>query len=232
MAVYLLEKKLTFPPVQFAEPDGLLAVGGDLRPERVLLAYKNGIFPWYGKEDPILWWSPDPRLVLFPSELHFSKSMRPLFNQRKYTITVDTQFDAVIEACGSISRDGQNGTWLVPAMLEAYKHLHQLGFAHSVEVWEGGNLVGGLYGVSLGRVFFGESMFSKAPNASKMGFIHFVQALQQLGFELVDCQVYTSHLASLGAREIPRREFIGHLRKYAQEPHLKGPWTGIREFGF
>lgn len=212
MPVFLLEEELLFPPVQLANEDGLLAVGGDLSVERLLLAYRSGIFPWYN-EDPILWWSPDPRCVLFPVELRIQKSMRPYLNQPKYEYQFNTAFRRVIESCGKVERRGQPGTWIQPELIEAYTRLHERGFAISAEAWEQGELVGGLYGVRLGPFFFGESMFSAKPNASKFAFIKLVQQLAADGIELIDCQVYTEHLESLGARLIPRAEFIQLLNQ-------------------
>ncbi|MCB9230478.1 MAG: leucyl/phenylalanyl-tRNA--protein transferase [Bacteroidia bacterium] len=225
MPVFLLNDSLEFPQVYLSEPDGLLAVGGDLSPNRLLLAYQMGIFPWFSQEDPILWWSPDPRMVMFPGELKVSKSMRPLFNQQKFRVSFDQNFAAVIKACKQKYRPGQSGTWITEEMVDAYLELHRLGFAHSVEVWQGETLVGGLYGVSLGRFFFGESMFSNQPNASKTGFITLVNSLVALEFELIDCQVYTKHLDSLGARLIPRKQFIEILRKGISAPTLQGNWS-------
>ena len=192
MPVYWLrENELNFPHPQQASSDGLLAVGGDLSVKRLLLAYSWGIFPWYTHGDPILWWHPDPRFVLFPDQLRISKSMRPYFNQQKYRATYDQAFGEVIRACGTVDRRGQESTWITEDMIEAYEELHAAGFAHSVEVWKDDELVGGLYGVAIGRVFFGESMFAKASNASKFGFITLVQDLTKWGFQLIDCQQET-----------------------------------------
>lgn len=214
MPVYSLPKEPVFPPVSHAEDDGLLAVGGDLSPERLLAAYSQGIFPWYTQgESPILWWSPDPRMVLFPPELVVSKSMRQLLRRKAFAVTFDTAFDLVIGSCSQVPRPGQDGTWLGSDMQLAYRDMHALGHAHSVEVWQEGRLVGGLYGIAMGSVFCGESMFSHASNASKYGFITLVQALAARGFTLIDCQVHTEHLASLGAREIPRPEFLQRLSR-------------------
>jgi len=212
MPVFQLEEDLLFPPVELANEDGLLAVGGDLSVERLLLAYRSGIFPWYD-EGPILWWSPDPRFVLFPGELRIHKSMRPYLNQPKYEFRFNTVFRQVIESCGKVQRRDQPGTWIQPELIEAYTRLHELGFAISAEAWEQGELVGGLYGIKLGPFFFGESMFSVKPNASKFAFIKLVQQLATEGVELIDCQVYTEHLESLGARMIPRAEFIELLNR-------------------
>ncbi len=203
-----------FPPVENANSQGLLAYGGDLSPERLKAAYKAGIFPWYSKDEPILWWSPDPRMVLFPHELKISKSMQKLFKKQEFEVSYNQAFDAVIENCATIKREGQEETWITPEMLTAYKELHKTGLAQSIEVWNNNNLVGGLYGIYLKekQVFCGESMFTKVSNASKYGFISLVQKLEKEGVQLIDCQIYTPHLASLGAREIPRKEFIHYLR--------------------
>lgn len=225
MPVYWLrEDELRFPHPNEANPDGLLAVGGDLSPERLLLAYSWGIFPWYSDEDPILWWNPDPRFVLFPDDLKVSKSMRPYFNQQKYRVTYDTAFSAVIKACSAIPRQGQVSTWITSEMIEAYELLHELGHAHSVEVWEEETLVGGLYGIGMGKVFFGESMFAKATNASKFGFISLIRELKALGYQLIDCQQETRHLASMGAKTMKRREFLEWLRKNREVPLVPRSW--------
>ena len=214
MPVYLLpEQKDLFPPPQESEPDGLIAYGGDLSPERLLNAYSLGFFPWYGEGQPIMWWHPPERFVLFPERLHVSKSMRPYFNQNKFRVSYNQSFKLVIEACAEVSRKGQDGTWITEEMMKAYTHLHDLGFAHSVEVWQEGALVGGLYGLVIGKVFFGESMFSKVSNASKFGFISLVRKLQEQDFLMIDCQQETKHLASLGAELISKGDFISHLEK-------------------
>ncbi len=202
--VFQLDKRLIFPDPELAEPDGLLAIGGDLSSERLILAYKNGIFPWYSYNEPILWYSPHERFVLFPQELKVSKSMRQILNANKFEVTFDQDFAAVIKACATVPRDGQSGTWITPEMESAYLKLHQQGKAHSVEVWHNGMLAGGLYGVKLARVFCGESMFSKVSNASKVAF---VTLCQQKNYELIDCQMHTQHLESLGAKMISRAEF-------------------------
>jgi leucyl/phenylalanyl-tRNA--protein transferase len=228
MPLFLLsDEELSFPPASLAPPEGLLALGGDLSPERLLLAYRHGIFPWYNEDEPILWWSPDPRFVLFPSELKVSKSMRPYFNQGKFTVTYDRCFEEVMHSCGEINRKGQDGTWISPDMIEAYTRLHSQGFAHSVEVWQQGTLVGGLYGIALGKVFFGESMFAHVSNASKFGFISLVRQLESNGFQLIDCQQQTQHLGSLGARPIQRREFLHLLTRLIGEyPDSAESWQG------
>ncbi len=207
MALFALDKELLFPPVHLAEPDGLLAVGGDLSTERLLLAYRNGIFPWYEGEH-ILWWCPDPRFILVPSKLKVSKSMRQLMKKNIFRFTTNTAFEEVINNCKSISRRGQDGTWITNEIKEAYIRLHREGYAHSAEAWLGDELVGGLYGVRLGKVFFGESMFSKVSNASKFAFISYIEQLTKEGVQLIDCQVYTEHLESLGARMMSRTTFI------------------------
>lgn len=207
MPIFALNKELIFPPVHLAQPDGLLAVGGDLSTQRLLLAYRNGIFPWYEGEY-ILWWCPDPRFVLFPSELIVSKSMKQLFNKKQFNFTINKAFNEVIGNCKTISRREQESTWITNEVKDAFIHLHQLGFAHSAEVWLNDELVGGLYGVRLGNIFFGESMFSKQSNASKYAFIKYVEYLGGENVVMIDCQIYTGHLESLGARMISRKEFI------------------------
>ena len=224
MPIYALSEALVFPPPERAHPDGILAVGGDLRPERLLLAYQSGIFPWFSPGDPIIWWSPNPRFVLYPTELKVHRSMRPILNQGRFRITYDQDFAGVIAQCRQAPRPGQAGTWITPEMQQAYLRLHNLGYAHSVEVWQDDALVGGLYGVALGHCYFGESMFAHVSNASKAGFITLVQALTAQGFRLIDCQVYTSHLESLGAREIPRRQFLRELTQALEAPTLRGDW--------
>lgn len=202
---------------------GLLAVGGDLSSERLLAAYREGIFPWYSEGEPLLWWSPDPRFVLFPKELRVSRSMRQFLKKQPFRITFDHAFRSVIAACGK-PRPGQDGTWITQAMQEAYIALHELGYAHSVEVWQEGSLVGGLYGISIGRAFFGESMFSTSANASKAALITLVSGRPDLDFNLIDCQVETPHLGSLGARPIPRREFIALLKESLRNETYRGNW--------
>ncbi len=211
--MFILSQKLEFPPVETADEEGLLAIGGDLSAERLLLAYKSGIFPWYNEDEPICWWCPDPRFVLFPKELKVSKSMQTVLNNGTFRFTVNKAFDKVIANCKSITRKGQDGTWIHPEVIAAYTKLHQLGFATSAEAWKDGELAGGLYGVLLGKVFFGESMFSKQSNASKFAFINFVRHLQKQGIVLIDCQIYTSHLESLGAKMIDRKLFCESLAK-------------------
>jgi leucyl/phenylalanyl-tRNA---protein transferase len=208
-----------FPPVSKAlrSPNGLLCAGGELTPQRLLEAYRHGIFPWFSEGDPILWWSPDPRMVLFPDELKVSRSLGKTLRRGIYETRVDTVFREVMQACAE-PRDGQHGTWIMPEMIAAYTKLHHMGFAHSVESWQDGKLVGGLYGLALGKVFFGESMFMRAPDASKVALVRLVERLRAQGVRLIDCQQATGHLASLGAREIPRKEFSQILEESIQYP--------------
>ncbi|SFD05797.1 leucyl/phenylalanyl-tRNA--protein transferase [Chitinophaga sp. CF118] len=213
MSVFLLNDQLIFPPVKFADSDGLLAYGGDLSSERLLLAYREGIFPWYN-EPPALWWSPNPRFVLFPNEIKISASMKQVFKKNLFTITFDKDFEGVIAGCKEAYRPGQAGTWITSEVEAAYTKLHKEGYAHSVECWHNGELAGGFYGLQLGKCFFGESMFARISNASKAAFITFVQRAQEEGIQIIDCQVYTEHLASLGAEFISREEFITIIKKY------------------
>jgi leucyl/phenylalanyl-tRNA--protein transferase len=204
-----------FPEVKYAlqDPEGLLAVGGDLSPQRLIHAYQQGIFPWFSDDQPILWWSPNPRLVLFPEQLHISRSLAKNIRNSSLRISLDENFPAVMRAC-SEPRPDQEGTWITDDMLAAYSQLHDMGVAHSVEAWDGKELVGGLYGIAIGKVFFGESMFSRQSNASKIAFTLFTQQLQQWGFQLIDCQVSSGHLLSLGAAEISREQFVQHLQEW------------------
>jgi leucyl/phenylalanyl-tRNA--protein transferase len=206
-----------FPPVTtaLAEPNGLLAAGGDLSPGRLIAAYRLGIFPWYAAGEPMLWWSPDPRMVLFPTEFRISRSLRRTLHRGDYEVRLDTAFDAVVAACAGTPRDGQAGTWITPEMQAAYGRLHELGHAHCVAAWIDGKLAGGLYGVALGRVFYGESMFTRRTDASKIALAHLCEHLRRLEFGIIDCQMETAHLASLGARPIPRSEFTTLLRRFA-----------------
>lgn len=210
--MHFLSRDLFFPSVETADRHGLLAVGGDLSPDRLMLAYRNGIFPWFEEDDPILWWSPNPRMVLFFDELVVSKSMRSILNRGMFKVTFNTDFRGVISNCKKIKREGQNGTWITQEILEAYCRLHDMGIAQSVEVWQNGALVGGLYGVDLGHVFSGESMFSKVSNASKVAFIALAKSLEAKKYKLLDCQLHNSHLESLGCREIPREDFMAALK--------------------
>jgi leucyl/phenylalanyl-tRNA--protein transferase len=213
LAFLVSDNEIKFPPVHVADPDGLLAIGGDLSPERLLEAYRSGIFPWYDTE-PILWWCPDPRFVLFPKELHVSKSMSSLLRKNAFEFTVNKAFEQVISHCKIVPRKGQQGTWITDDVKQAYLLMHWKGYAHSAEVWQDGKLAGGLYGVRLGKVFFGESMFSIQSNASKYAFIKYVEHLTREGIEMIDCQVYTNHLESLGARFIARRLFVHLLQNF------------------
>lgn len=227
MPVYRLsEKEISFPPAELADPFGRLAIGGDLSPARLLLAYNSGLFPWYNEGEPIVWWSPDPRFVLFPENLKVAKSMRPVFNQQKFSYTFDQEFESVMMACRDMRaiEKGGDGTWITDEMLAGYVQLHELGYAHSVEVWQDKTLVGGLYGVSLGKVFFGESMFAQVSNASKAGFITLVRALTEKGFWLIDCQQSTRHLQSLGGCSIPRHLFLDMMEKNQGEQTMTGDW--------
>jgi len=211
--VYRLIKNLVFPPPEFAGPEGLLAVGGDLSPERLLLAYSMGIFPWFNDGDPVLWWSPDPRCILEPRKLKVSRSLSKTLRKGKFSITFDRAFRDVITSCADVCLRSEEGTWITRELLDAYCVLHERGFAHSVEAWQDGELAGGLYGITLGRCFFGESMFHRRTDASKAAFVTLVRHLQSLGVELIDCQLPSHHLASLGAGLISREEFLARLRE-------------------
>jgi leucyl/phenylalanyl-tRNA--protein transferase len=224
--MYLLDPNnadLRFPPPRLASPEGLLAIGGDLRVERLLEAYRHGIFPWYSAGQPILWWSPDPRMVLVPEKLKLSRSLRKTLRSDRIRVTLDRQFRNVMQACAA-PRPDQNGTWITAEMIAAYAQLHEAGYAHSVETWIDSDLVGGLYGVALGSMFFGESMFARATDASKVAFVHLVRQLQAWNFTLIDCQVTTAHLASLGAEEIPRADFLHRLAIALRAPDRCGHW--------
>lgn len=212
MPLFALDKELSFPPVHLAEPDGLLAIGGDLSPERLLLAYRNGVFPWY-EDEHILWWCPDPRFVLYPAELKTTRHITSLINRNEFDFTINKAFAQVIHHCKRIKRPGQQGTWITDEVESAYCKMHELGYAHSAEVWKDKELVGGLYGIKLGKVFFGESMFSKKSNASRYAFTQYVQQLKEEGIKLIDCQVYTEYLESFGARMIERNEFVKLLHQ-------------------
>jgi len=230
MPVFRLDHRLVFPPVHLAE-DGLLAVGGDLRPERLELAYRSGIFPWFEAGQPVLWHSPDPRMVLLAAELHVPKSLRKTVRKRPYRISLDEAFSQVIRHCARAPRPGQRGTWITASMQDAYGELHRRGLAHSVEAWQGATLVGGLYGVSLGAAFFGESMFARAPDASKAAFVTLVEQLLAWGITLVDSQVYTEHLARFGARDWPRERYLAALDVALRAPTRLGPWRLDPPFG-
>jgi leucyl/phenylalanyl-tRNA--protein transferase len=225
VSVFLLSQYDTvFPPAELAGKDGLLAVGGDLSVRRLLSAYAAGIFPWYAPGEPILWWSPDPRLVLYPDALSVSRSLRKILRQQRFTVTFDHAFERVIRACAASERPTGDGTWLVPEMITAYCDLHAAGWAHSVEAWQTGRLAGGLYGVAIGRCFFGESMFSRVSNASKVALVHLVRRLSESGYGLIDCQVTSDHLLRLGACEIPRARFLDELKEALKDPSRRNLW--------
>ena len=227
MPVYqLIHDILLFPPAEEAEADGLLAVGGDLTKERLLAAYRQGIFPWYEVGQPILWWCPNPRLVLFPEELKISRSLRRVLRKQEFEIRFDSSFENVIKACADIRTEQGKGTWIIPEMQQAYTELHQEGYAHSIESWLKGELVGGLYGISLGQCFFGESMFSTVSDSSKAALVALADFSKQVGIKIIDCQMTTQHLLSLGAREINRQSFLRKLNQYLEKPDLKGSWYG------
>lgn len=222
-----LRSDAPFPPIDSAlrEPDGLLAAGGELTPERLLDAYRKGIFPWYSEDQPVLWWSPDPRMVLFIDEFRVTRSLRKRVRQQPFEIRVDTAFRAVVEACADSPRPGQDGTWITPAIVDAYCKLHERSNAHSVEAWRDNSLVGGLYGVAIGRMFFGESMFARESDASKIALVHLIAILRTLEVPLVDCQQQTPLLASFGARPIPRRRFAELVAALVHSPSPAGPWA-------
>jgi leucyl/phenylalanyl-tRNA--protein transferase len=232
MPVFMLSEEVAFPPPYLGTPEGLLAVGGDLSEERLLLAYRTGIFPWYSEGEPILWWSPDPRLVLYPGEFHLSRSLGRALRKKVFAITMDRAFSEVIGACAGLREERGEGTWIGPDMIEAYCRLHRAGFAHSVEVWAEGALVGGLYGVSLGAGFFGESMFSRRDDASKAALAALVAYVRPLGFHFIDCQVTTGHLLRMGAREIPRRQYLAELKQALKAPTRAGRWNWRAPEGF
>ena len=224
MAVFRLPRQPIFPDPELAEPDGLLAVGGDLSPERLLRAYSEGIFPWYSEETPILWWSPEPRMVLLPGDLHVPRSLERTLRSGRYLVRSDTAFGEVIRRCAATDRPDQDGTWITAEMVEAYERLHALGHAHSFEAWDEQGLAGGVYGVSIGAAFFGESMFADRPDASKAAFATAVRWMGRRGIELVDCQVDTDHLRRFGAREIPRAEFLARLGNALATATRRGRW--------
>ena len=216
---------LRFPPVELASPEGLLAIGGDLRVERLLEAYRHGIFPWYNDDQPILWWSPDPRAVIFPNKLHVSRSLKRTIRLGGFTVTLDTRFREVMHGCaGPRPQHPEGGTWITAEMVKAYVKLHELGYAHSVETWQEGRLVGGLYGVALGRIFFGESMFTRVPDASKVALVSLVRQLQTWGFRIFDCQQPSRHIKTLGAEDIPRSEFLDHLADALTQSDRRERW--------
>ena len=224
MPVILLSDTIEFPPPHLASEEGLLAVGGDLSQKRLLLAYRMGIFPWFSNNEPILWWSPDPRLVLYPHEFKISKTIKKIIKKEVFKVTMDLAFNEVINQCAHVRLKKNQGTWIVKDMIDAYCNLHESGFAHSVEVWQGGDLAGGLYGVSLGKCFFGESMFTRVSNASNIGLVKLLEHLKKLSFDMIDCQVATEHLTRFGARQIPRIRFLNQLEKSLKAPSIKGKW--------
>lgn len=224
MPVYLLDKGLSFPAPEDANQEGIVAVGGDVSPERLLVAYKQGIFPWPARGYPLLWFSPDPRFALRPSSAHVSRSLRKVIRKGHLQVTADTAFDEVITACAAVPRPHQQGTWITRELQEGYRGLHQLGYAHSIETWLGGKLVGGLYGVALGRTFAGESMFASEPDASKVAFTTLLGHLAMWGFRVVDCQVHTEHLARFGATMWTRERFLSEWRAAVDEPSVLAPW--------
>jgi leucyl/phenylalanyl-tRNA--protein transferase len=224
VTVFLLTDKIAFPPPHLASGEGLLAVGGDLSRERLLLAYRMGIFPWFSEDEPILWWSPDPRLVLYPREIKISKTLKKIIRKEVFTVTMDSAFGRVITQCAQIRLEKNQRTWIVEEMIDAYCKLHESGFAHSVEAWHQGELAGGLYGVSLGRCFFGESMFTRISNASNVALVTLVEYLNKLSFDMIDCQLTTKHLLRFGAREIPRIRFLKQLEESLKAPTKKGRW--------
>ena len=224
MPVYLLDKELAFPPPEDANEEGIVAVGGDVSPERLLVAYRNGIFPWPARGYPLLWFSPDPRFALSPHAAHVPRSLRKVIRKGQLRVTADSAFDEVIDACAAMSRPHQQGTWITPELRNGYLGLHELGYAHSIEAWREGELVGGLYGVGLGRTFAGESMFATEPDASKVAFTTLLGHLAMWGFRIVDCQVHTEHLARFGATMWPRERFLSEWRTAVDQPSVLAPW--------
>jgi len=225
MPIFRLSKRIDFPPAWLARSDGLLCIGGDLSSERLLLAYKNGIFPWFSKDEPFLWWSPDPRLVLFPKEINISKSLNKKIKKNLFSITVDTAFEQTIRSCAKPRKNEQKGTWLVNEMIDSYIQLHNMGYAHSIETWRDDKLVGGLYGVCLGGSFFGESMFSFESDASKIALVALANYLKKQCFDLIDCQVTTTHLLNMGACEISRNSFLDIISKSVKRKEFKNIWN-------
>jgi leucyl/phenylalanyl-tRNA--protein transferase len=225
MPIYRLIKEVIFPPAEEADPSGLLAVGGDLSSGRLLEAYRLGIFPWYSDNEPILWWSPDPRLILDLGDFKISRSLRKTLKKQTFRVTFDKAFGDVVGACATVAREGQPGTWITDEMREAYARLHKLGYAHSVETWFEGELAGGLYGVSLGKAFFGESMFHQRTDASKVALAALVERLKSWNFHFIDAQMTTEHMLRLGAKELPRRVFLKRLVEALKSPSKKGKWT-------
>jgi leucyl/phenylalanyl-tRNA--protein transferase len=225
MPVFILDQEPRFPPAQLANPEGILAIGGDLSQERLINAYSQGIFPWYSEGEPIIWWSPDPRTVLFPGQLHISRRMQRILKKDPFTIKVNCNFADVIRSCQTVDRKNETGTWITAEMIQAYNVLHQAGYAHSIEVYKSIKLVGGFYGIALGGCFFGESMFHTEPNASKYGFIKFVQQIFKERFLFIDCQISSQYLRSLGARDISREKYLSLLKKGVKRQPLKWDWT-------
>ena len=224
MPVFMLSDKIEFPPPQLASKHGLLAVGGDLSQKRLLLAYRMGIFPWYSDDEPVMWWSPDPRLVLYPREIKISKTLKKILRKNEFQVTLDLAFRDVIQHCADVRLEKNEGTWIVENMMDAYCRLHESGFAHSVEAWHQGELAGGIYGVSLGKCFFGESMFSRISNASSVALVNLVKYLEALSFDMLDCQIPTGHLIRFGARKVPRARFLAQLERSLETPTKKGKW--------
>jgi leucyl/phenylalanyl-tRNA--protein transferase len=221
------EESFRFPAPETASEEGIVAFDGNLSPGMLLSAYRQGLFPWFCEGEPILWWSPDPRFVVFPEEVHASSSMKKIMRQGRFSFSLDLAFDEVITACAQTKRPGQPGTWITGGMREAYCRMHELGYAHSAEAWAEGKLAGGLYGISLGRIFFGESMFSRVSNASKAAFLFLADILKSRGFGLIDSQVHTQHVASLGGRNIPRSEYLKYLQKLLECDTLRGSWRKL-----
>jgi leucyl/phenylalanyl-tRNA--protein transferase len=224
MPIFLLSDDIAFPSPYLASKEGLLAVGGDLTQKRLLLAYRMGIFPWFSNNEPIMWWSPDPRLVLFPEEIRISKTLKKILKKKMFHVTMDSAFDQVINQCAQARLQNNQATWIVEEMIDAYCKLHEFGFAHSVEAWHQGELAGGVYGVSLGGCFFGESMFTQVSNASNVALVKLVEYLLSLSFDMIDCQIFTEHLIRFGAKEIPRVRFLEKLNASLKKPTLKGRW--------
>lgn len=224
MPLFRLSEKIEFPPAWFARSDGLLCIGGDLRADRLLLAYRNGIFPWFSENEPILWWSPDPRLVIFPKQVHISRSLKRVLKKQRFITTINQAFETVIHACAEPRGLRVDGTWLVDEMIDAYTGLYRRGYAHSIETWEGGRLVGGLYGVCLGGSFFGESMFSRVPDASKVALVALAAHMAKYHGDLIDCQITTNHLLSMGGVEIPRTRFLSILKESVLREDMRQAW--------
>jgi len=225
MPVFLLSDDIAFPSPHLAPKEGLLAVGGDLTQKRLLMAYRMGIFPWFSNNQPIMWWSPDPRLVLFPDEIRVSRTLKKIIKKKVFHVTMDSAFDQVINQCAQVRLQNNQATWIVEEMIDAYCKLHEFGYAHSVEAWHQGELAGGIYGVSLGRCFFGESMFTQVSNASNVALVKLVEYLLSLSFDMIDCQIVTKHLIRFGAKEIPRARFLEKLNASLEKPTLRGRWT-------